>query len=138
MSKSIPKGTVNPVMFDQLLHNEHIEYHNGVVFIMQPGYYTFTVQARNGVKGRELALYILIEGRRVALGKRLVLNLKFFTECRFFVKKILMIPLSFDLYTATTTYTGYCNMYDMVQIEKAVDATKGGILTDWFEGRMIP
>ena len=29
-------------------------------------------------------------------------------------------------------------MYDMVQIEKAVDATEGGILTDWFEGRMIP
>ena len=70
MSKSMPKGTVNPVNFDQLVHNEYMEYHNGVVFIMQPGYYTFTVQARNGVKGRELALYILIENRRVALGKR--------------------------------------------------------------------
>ena len=29
-------------------------------------------------------------------------------------------------------------MYDMVQIEKAVDATEGDVLTDWFEGRMIP
>ena len=70
----MPKGTVNPVNFDQLVYNEYMEYHNGVVFIMQPGYYTFTVQARNGVKGRELALYILIENRRVALGKRLVGN----------------------------------------------------------------
>ena len=52
--------------------------------------------------------------------------------------KNLNIIFSFDLYTATTTYTGYCNMYDMVQIEKAVDATEGGVLTDWFEGRMIP
>ena len=51
--------------------------------------------------------------------------------------KNLNIIFSFDLYTATTTYTGYCNLYDMVQIEKAVDATEGGVLTDWFEGRMI-
>ena len=70
MSRSMPKGTINPVVFDQVIHNEHIEYHSGFVLIMQPGYYTFTVQARNGVKGRELALYILIDGRRVALGKR--------------------------------------------------------------------
>ena len=54
------------------------------------------------------------------------------------LNEILIIIFSFDLYTATTTYTGYCNMYDMVQIEKAVDATEGGVLTDWFEGRMIP
>ena len=41
---------------------------------MQPGYYTFNVQARNGAnlpKGCELALYILIENRIVSLAKRL-------------------------------------------------------------------
>ena len=70
MSRSTPKGTINPLVFDTVVHNEHIEYHNGIVLIMQPGYYTFTVQGRNGVKGRELALYILIDNRRVALGKR--------------------------------------------------------------------
>ena len=47
MSRSMPKGTINPVVFDQVIHNEHIEYHSGFVLIMQPGYYTFTVQARN-------------------------------------------------------------------------------------------
>ena len=70
MSKSIRKGCVNPVTFDHLLHNENIEYHNGVIIITRPGYYTFTVQARNGVKGCELELYILIENRPVALAKR--------------------------------------------------------------------
>ena len=58
------------MVFDTVVHNEHIEYHSGIVLIMQPGYYTFTVQGRNGVKGRELALYILIDNRRVALAKR--------------------------------------------------------------------
>ena len=44
---------------------------------------------------------------------------------------------SFDSYTATTTYTGYCGLYDTVQIEKWGDGTEGGIVTDWFEGRMV-
>ena len=70
MPKPIRKGCVNPVKFDHLLHNENIEYHNGVIIITRPGYYTFTVQARNGVKCRELELYILIENRPVAHAKR--------------------------------------------------------------------
>lgn len=44
---------------------------------------------------------------------------------------------SFDSFTATTTYTGYCGLYDTVKIEKWGDATEGSIITDWFEGRMI-
>ena len=73
MSKSMPNGNINPVVFDRRIYNENIEYHNGVVLIMHPGYYTFTVQARNGAnwpKGCELALYILIENRTVSLAKR--------------------------------------------------------------------
>ena len=73
MSKSMPNGNMNPVVFDRRIYNENIEYHNGVVLIMHPGYYTFTVQARNGAnwpKGCELALYILIENRTVSLAKR--------------------------------------------------------------------
>ena len=44
---------------------------------------------------------------------------------------------SFDSFTGTTTYTGYCGLYDTIQIKKALDATEGNVLTDWFEGRMI-
>ena len=73
MSKSMPNGNINPVIFDRRIYNENMECHNGVILIMQPGYYTFTVQARNGAnwpKGCELAIYILIENRTVSLAKR--------------------------------------------------------------------
>ena len=70
MSKPIPSGTVNPVFFDTLQFNEQIEYKNGVVLIMQPGYYTFTVQARTTIQDGQIGLYINVENARMTYGYR--------------------------------------------------------------------
>ena len=40
--------------------------------------------------------------------------------------------------TATTTYTGYLNLFDLVQVEKHGDESQGFWHVDWFEGRLIP
>ena len=45
---------------------------------------------------------------------------------------------SANLNTATTTYTGYLNLFDLVQVEKHSDQSQGSWHTDWFEGRVIP
>ena len=70
MSKSIPAGTINPVQFDVIKFNQQIEYHNGVVIIMQPGYYTFTVQARPWTEGGSIKLFISVENRHMTFGQR--------------------------------------------------------------------
>ena len=74
MSKPIPPGTVNPVYFDRVQFNEEIEYKNGVVLILQPGYYTFTVQARAYKTGASIILQIKLENIVMTLGKRLLLT----------------------------------------------------------------
>ena len=61
MSQPMPAWTVNPVFFDRVQFNEDIEYKNGVVLILQPGYYTFTVQARAYKKGDKIGLYIKVD-----------------------------------------------------------------------------
>ena len=70
MSKPIPAGTVNPVFFDNVQFNEGIEYKNGVVLIMQPGYYTFTVQARAYSSVASIILQIKVENIAMTFGKR--------------------------------------------------------------------
>ena len=70
MSKPIPPGTVNPVYFDRVQFNEEIEYKNGVVLILQPGYYTFTVQARANKTGDVIGLYIKVENIAMTYSQR--------------------------------------------------------------------
>ena len=74
MSKPIPAGTINPVFFDRVQFNEEIEYKNGVILIMQPGYYTFTVQARAIKKGDIIGLYIKVENIAMTYSQREFLN----------------------------------------------------------------
>ena len=70
MLKPIPPGTVNPNYFDRVQFNEEIEYKNGVVLILQPGYYTFTVQARAFKAGDNIGLYIKVENKSMTYGAR--------------------------------------------------------------------
>ena len=70
MSKPIPAGIVNPVFFERIQFNEQIEYKNGVVLILEPGYYTFTVQARSISPGGKIFLCIQVENERVTCGER--------------------------------------------------------------------
>lgn len=39
-------GTVNPVSYEVIDYNHQMEYHNGVIIIMQPGWYTCTAATR--------------------------------------------------------------------------------------------
>ena len=70
MSKPMPAGSVNPVFFERIQFNEQIEYKNGVILIMQPGYYTFTVQARAIPPGTRIFLCIRVENIRQTCGER--------------------------------------------------------------------
>jgi len=70
MSKPMPAGSVNPVFFERIQFNEQIEYKNGVVLILQPGYYTFTVQARPIPPGTSIKVCIRVENIRQTCGDR--------------------------------------------------------------------
>ena len=70
MTKPMPAGTVNPVFFERVQFNEDIEYKNGVVLILQPGYYTFTVQARPIPPGTSIKVCIRVENIRQTCGDR--------------------------------------------------------------------
>ena len=39
-------GDVNPIQYDIIDYNDEIEYNNGVVLILRPGWYTFTSNIR--------------------------------------------------------------------------------------------
>ena len=70
MSEPMPAGSVNPVFFERIQFNEQIEYKNGVVLILQPGYYTFIVQARIISTGSKIKLCIRVENNRQTCGQR--------------------------------------------------------------------
>ena len=40
------KGDVNPIQYDVIEYNNDIEYNNGVIIILQPGWYTFNANIR--------------------------------------------------------------------------------------------
>ena len=74
ISKSLPSGTVNPVLYDNMEYNHDIEYHNGVVIIMQPGSYKFTATIRgaNGNSASQcIGLFIAVDNRDKVYGNRL-------------------------------------------------------------------
>ena len=64
-------GTVNPVTYDVVNYNHEMEYHNGVIIIMQPGYYTCTATTRGHSNGM-INIYIMVENREQAYGRRFV------------------------------------------------------------------
>ena len=39
-------GDVNPIKYERTEYNYQIEYNNGVIIIMQPGWYTFSAYIR--------------------------------------------------------------------------------------------
>ena len=59
-----------PVFFERIQFNEQIEYKNGVILTMQPGYYTFTVQARAYSPGDKIGMWINVENIHMTYGER--------------------------------------------------------------------
>ena len=107
-------GTVNPVTYEIVEYNHEMEYHNGVIIVMQRGWYTCTANTRGSTVDEWITIYILVENRAKSGGR------------------------NFALGTATTTYSGYFDQFDLIQTQKAYGLSVGHIQDDWFECRMIP
>ena len=65
-----PQGTLNPIKYEEVQYNNGIEYHNGIVLIIQSGWYTFTANTRGYPMDNNIALHIalniLVENEAVA------------------------------------------------------------------------
>ena len=71
-----------------------IEYKNGVILIMQPGWYTFTANTRGNPARNSIALHIRVENRAVSYAR----------------------ATGYD--TTTVTYTAYFNQFDLGTFSK--------------------
>ena len=71
-----------------------MNYHNGVIIIMQPGWYTFTANTRGWPAEDYIALHIRVENRAVSYAR----------------------ATGWD--TTTVTYTGYFNQFDLGRFSK--------------------
>ena len=105
---------MNPVPYEIVQYNHEMEYHNGVIIIMQPGWYTCTANTRGESDDEWIGVHILLENRMQSHGK------------------------NFGWGTATTTFSGYFNQFDLVQAEKERGSSQGHVHDDWFECRMMP
>ena len=68
-------GSVNPVKYEVIEYNEHIQYNNGVILIMQPGWYTFTAQIQgphNDDDNITINLWILVDNTYKSHARRFV------------------------------------------------------------------
>ena len=73
-------GTITPIRYEVIQYNHLIEYNNGVVIILYPGWYTFTANTRGNAAGQDhIAVQICVENRPESYGQRLVL--KFDSKC---------------------------------------------------------
>ena len=68
-------GTVNPITYRDVDYNIDMEYHNGVIIIIQPGYYTCTANTRgdsaNSIN-ENIGLYIVYENRDKSYSRRFI------------------------------------------------------------------
>ena len=125
-------GTVNPVLYDIIEYNHEMEYHNGVIIIMQPGWYTCTMNTRGANQNSAsaaIASHVFVENVIKSHTRRSV-NLIMLDSIRF--------NLSYGPTTATATYSAYFNQFDLVQAKKQGYPSIGDALEEWFECRMIP
>ena len=64
---------MNPVLYDIIDYNHEMEYHNGVVIIIQPGWYTFSANTRGAESnplGECIGMRIVVENRDKSYGHR--------------------------------------------------------------------
>ena len=66
-------GLVNPIKYEKIEYKNQIEYNNGVILIMQPGWYTFTDNIMGPYKdtsNKSLSMWILVDNTWIAYGYR--------------------------------------------------------------------
>lgn len=71
-SKSL-YGEMNPVSYDIIQYNHDMEYHNGVIIIIQSGWYTCTANTQGNPSNSNtsgVGLNILVDNRRRSYGRR--------------------------------------------------------------------
>ena len=91
-----------------------MEYHNGIIIILQSGWYTCTANTLGKTSNEMISLHIALEDELKSCAN------------------------SHGATTATTTFSGYFNQLDLVQVRKAGGSSVGHVHDDWFECRMIP
>ena len=136
VSTSKPQvGTVKPVIYDIVDYNHGMVYHNGIVLIIEPGWYSFTTNSRgadNNSASQTIGLHIAVNNSGKSYAERWI--------------QVVSIPnedfFSYGRSTVTTTYSGYFNQFDFVQVYKgswvSTAPSRGHVHNEWFEGRMIP
>ena len=66
-------GTVNPVPYEVIDYNHQMEYHNGVIIIMQPGWYTCTAATRGNNENSTstgMGVMIVVDNRDKTYSRR--------------------------------------------------------------------
>ena len=66
-------GTVNPVAYEVIDYKHQMEYHNGVIIIMQPGWYTCTAATRGNNKNSTsdgIGVFIVVANREKTYSRR--------------------------------------------------------------------
>ena len=66
-------GTVKPVVYDIVDYNHEMVYHNGIVMIIQPGWYTFTANSRgadNNSANQTIGLHIAVNNSGKSYAER--------------------------------------------------------------------
>ena len=72
-SRSQSSGTVSPITYDVVDFNHEMEYHNGVIIIIQSGWYTCTANTRgksSNSSSTDITIWILVENREKSYGRR--------------------------------------------------------------------
>lgn len=70
-SQKAASGNVATINFENVQYKRgEIEYNNGVIIILQPGFYSFTASLRCLEKNVDIGVDIRVNGHRMTLGKR--------------------------------------------------------------------
>ena len=67
--------TVNPIKYEIVNYNDQMEYNNGVIIIMQPGWYTFTASILGPYQDNSYSvteIWIMVDNSQKTYCKRLV------------------------------------------------------------------
>ena len=131
-------GDVNPIKYDIIDCNHEIEYNNGVVLIIRPGWYTFSANIRGDDSMRAdqfTNFWIAINQSHESHGGTWV---DFLTDKMCMAAYFNYLHFSPGRGHSTTQYTGYFKQFDMVHTRVITTVSRGHKHDQWFEGRMIP
>ena len=148
-------GTVNPVSYEVIDYNHQMEYHNGVIIIMQPGWYTCTAATRGNNRNPTstgMGVMIVVDNRVKTYSRRFAHR-----ESKLKSSKLIWILVSglllqwqlilvisirwsieYMLNPQKTRIHLHTIQFDLVQAKKDGGTTSGSVTDEWFECRMIP